>query len=344
MWASIVALHYLVIWAYPPMFCSVGFVDPGGPILMIHVNEPNIWLHTLLMFSVLVLIPLGLHVGNETQGLKMPWVEVVAAYLLGLSLLVSPVDPRVMIADDPQIRRIVPLSFLFSVPWLLVRARVAASVMLNWLRHGLPRHDRLCMQCAGIFSAIGAAWLVAHRANWTPFGFDPLIVLLTAAHFHHAGFTLPLIAGLNAKAQPGCWTRFSCVAILIGVPLVAAGITCTHFGVLAFVEPFGVSILVLGALSVAISQVRLACQSELLISHRLLHAVSGISLLGAMFLALGFGLRHLLPWAALTMPQMWLIHGSLNAFGFGLCGLLGWRLMEHRRDEITARARQGAPR
>ena len=40
-------------------------------------------------------------------------------------------------------------------------------------------------------------------------------MLLTAAHFHHAGFTLPLMAGLNAKAQPGCWTRFSCVAILV---------------------------------------------------------------------------------------------------------------------------------
>ena len=25
------------------------------------------------------------------------------------------------------------------------------------------------------------------------------------------------------------------------------------------------------------------------------------------------------------MPQMWMIHGSLNVFGFGLCGILGWR-------------------
>ena len=27
----------------------------------------------------------------------------------------------------------------------------------------------------------------------------------------------------------------------------------------------------------------------------------------------------------LTMPQMWAIHGTLNAFGFGLCGILAWR-------------------
>jgi hypothetical protein len=53
--------------------------------------------------------------------------------------------------------------------------------------------------------------------------------------------------------------------------------------------------------------------------------VSGGSLLSAMILAMGFGLRHVAPNWALTMPQMWMIHGSLNAFGFGLCGLLAWR-------------------
>jgi hypothetical protein len=49
--------------------------------------------------------------------------------------------------------------------------------------------------------------------------------------------------------------------------------------------------------------------------------ISGVSLLSAM----GFGLRHVVPDWALTMPQMWMIHGSLNAFGFGLCGILAWR-------------------
>ncbi|MBL9129568.1 MAG: YndJ family transporter, partial [Verrucomicrobiaceae bacterium] len=115
------------------------------------------------------------------------------------------------------------------------------------------------------------------------------------------------------------------VAILAGVPLVALGITCTHFGVLRFVEPFGVTVLVLGALGVAVSQIRrgIAKQGGWLV--RAGFVVSGASLLAAMLLAMGFGLRHLFPNLALTMPQMWMIHGTLNAFGFGLCGLLAWR-------------------
>lgn len=320
-WVSIVALHYAVLWASPAGCCGIGMVDPGGPVWMIRVNEADIWIHALLMLSVLVLIPLS----GPLLGSKASWMEVISAYLLGLSLLVRPVDPRVLIADDPSIRRIVPLGFLLSVPWLWFRARAAFPVLVGWLRHGISEPARLCLESARVFPAIGAAWFVAHRAQWTPWGFDPLIVLLTAAHFHHAGFTLPLMAGLNAKARPGCWTRFSCVAILLGVPLVAVGITGTHFGVLQFVEPFGVAILVLGALGVAVSQVWRGLERQRSILTRVGFLISGASLFAAMVLALGFGLRYVIPDFALTMPQMWAIHGTLNAFGFGLCGILAWR-------------------
>lgn len=321
LWASIVALHYAVLWAWPAGYCGVGMVDPGGPVWMIHVNEPDIWVHALLMLSVLVLMPLG----GEVCGSKTSWMEEISAYLLGLSLLVSPVDPRVLIADDLSIRRILPMGFLLSLPWLWVRIRAAVPVVVDWLRQGVTDRDRLCLESARVFPAIGAAWLVAYRANWTPWGFDPLIVLLTAAHFHHAGFTLPLMAGLNSKASPGCWTRFSCVAILLGVPLVGVGITCTHFGVMKFVEPFGVAVLVLGALGVAVSQVWRGLERQRTILTRIGFLISGASLFAAMVFALGFGLRYVIPNFALTMPQMWAIHGTLNAFGFGLCGILAWR-------------------
>ena len=325
LWASIVALHYAVLWAEPKAFCILRIVDPGGPILMIHVKEQDIWIHALLMLSVLVLMPLGWRFGSETRGSKSGWMEEISSYLLGLSLLVCPVDPRVLFSDEAYMRRVVPLGFLLSVPWLWVRARAAVPVVMDWLRHGIPNHDRLCLECARVFPAIGAAWLVANRANWTPWGFDPLIVLLTAAHFHHAGFTLPLMAGLNAREKPGCWTRFSCVAILLGVPLVAVGITCTHFGVMKFVEPFGVAVLVLGALGVAVSQVWRGLEPQRTIWTRVGFLISGSALFAAMVLALSFGLRYLIPNYALTMPQMWMIHGTLNAFGFGLCGILAWR-------------------
>jgi len=253
---------------------------------------PDYWIISLLTFAILILMFIERELG---------WSGTIAALLVSFSLCVPAGKFAAMLA----------------CPWLLARSWDAVLA----LRGG----TNPCQACSRVFPAIGAAWLVAHRANWTPWNFDPLIVLLTAAHFHHAGFTLPLMAGLNAKTRPGCWTRFSCVSVLAGVPLVAAGITCTHFGLTPFVEPLGAAVLVLGALGVAVSQLRRGLVKGCGVLVRTGFIVSGASLLVAMILAMGFGLRQAFPNLALTMPLMWMIHGSLNAFGFGLCGLLAWR-------------------
>lgn len=274
-------------------------------VLML-VFEDSVFVKALLLFSPLVLLPLWYGTKRPRQKLEYAAAMTMAGSFSFLS------TPGIQAA-------------LLAVPWLVARLFVLKDMAMEWRRTGMPSAATACEQAATIFPAIGAAWLVAHRANWTPWNFDPLIVLLTAAHFHHAGFTLPLMAGLNAKAAPGRWPRFSCVAVLAGVPLVAAGITCTHFGVLRFVEPFGVAVLVLGALGVAVSQVRRGLEKGRGMLVRAGFVVSGAALLVAMILAMGFGLRQVFPNLALTMPQMWMIHGSLNAFGFGLCGLWAWR-------------------
>ncbi len=264
------------------------------------------WVVMLLLFSPLVLMPQWF---GESAKLWRRKFDDAAVIVLAGSFLREPGWEAA----------------LFAVPWLVVRVLASWDVAVELRKNGLPTLAESCVHAATVFPAIGAAWLVAQRANWTPWNFDPLIVLLTAAHFHHAGFTLPLMAGLNAKARPNVLTKFSCVAILLGVPLVATGITCTHFGVLRFVEPFGATVLVLGALGVAVSQMRQGLKREWSIWTRTGLVISGAALLAAMLLALGFGLRYVLPNLALTLPQMWAIHGTLNAFGFGLCGILAWR-------------------
>ena len=266
--------------------------------------DSAIFVKALLLFSPLMLMPLWSGMRRLQHKL-----EYMAAIALAGSFQFTPGIE----------------SALLTLPWLVARLFVVKDVATEWRRAGLPSSATACLHTAAVFPAIGAAWLVAHRAGWAPWGFDPLIVLLTAAHFHHAGFTLPLMAGLNAKASPGFWTKLSCELILLGVPLVAVGITGTHFGVWRFVEPFGVAVLVLGALGVAVSQVWRGLERQRSILTRIGFLLSGASLFAAMVLALGFGLRYVIPNFALTMPQMWAIHGTLNAFGFGLCGILAWR-------------------
>jgi len=294
----------------------VGLLAWAAQLWMLKSLPPGIyWIVILLLFSAMVLMPLSRRLSDsESQQEWRPKVESGSALFMTCTFLTN--------------------SATEAIPWLLVRSAAAYEAIRNCSSKKLRDPAELTLLSARIFPAIGAAWFVAHRAQWTPWGFDPLIVLLTAAHFHHAGFTLPLMAGLNAKASPSCWTRFSCVAILLGVPLVAVGITGTHFGVLKFVEPFGVVVLVLGALGVAVSQIGRGLERQRSILTRICFLLSGASLFASMVLALGFGLRYVIPNFALTMPQMWAIHGTLNAFGFGLCGILAWRGAVKRAESL----------
>ncbi len=275
------------------------------------------WIVILLLFSAMFLMPLARCFWQSDSPPKK-WHELELAWAIGMATTFF------------------TNSAVEAIPWLMFRFAAAVEAARYCSSKTFRDPAAMTLLAARIFPAVGAVWFVAHRANWTPWGFDPLIVLLTAAHFHHAGFTLPLMAGLNARTTPGCLTRFSCVAILSGVPLVAVGIMCTHFGVLKFVEPFGVAILVLGALGVAVSQMRQGLQKQRPFLVRLGFVLSGASLLAAMLLALGFGMRYVIPNFALSMPQMWMIHGTLNAFGFGWCGILAWRWEVKQRSAASA--------
>lgn len=270
------------------------------------------WIYVLLSFAVIILLPLGerlLHARNVIP--ILPPSRLTVLFLLIMALLASPSS----------------FGGVMSLFWLLHRSLTAFQAGRAWRESRSANPADLCLLASAVFPAIGAAWLVAFCFGWMPFGFDGLIVLLTAAHFHHAGFTLPLIAGLLGRERPGRWTSLSCIAVLAGVPLVATGITCTHFGCLPWVEPAGVLVLVLGALGVAKSQMKVGFERHAFGWGRAAFVVSGLSLFIAMLLALGFGLRQFMPALALPMPQMWAVHGSLNAFGFGLLGLLGWRVL-----------------
>src|SRR5205823_2302201 len=72
------------------------------------------------------------------------------------------------------------------------------------------------------FLGVGCFWLASDRLGVRPFGYSQTIVLLTATHFHVAGFVLTLVGVLAARAG----RRDALVAtagLAVGMPLTAAG-------------------------------------------------------------------------------------------------------------------------
>lgn len=165
---------------------------------------------------------------------------------------------------------------------------------------------------------VGAAWFIADYIHFQPLGFDTQVVRLTAAHFHFAGFILPLMAGLLLARNNSTICRIAAVGSAAGVALVAGGITLTKFGCPPEMESLLAGGFCCYVLTLGCCQVRYAWQirSWLLVA-------SGLSLVVATAFALLYALRPWLPLPWLHIPCMWAVHGTLQVFGFAAFGLLG---------------------
>lgn len=307
-----------------PVFAAAFGAAVWAAFAFTRVNDlrTEAWAHALLLFVALVLVPPALELladdeePPETAHLfaRLRLAQPPAALLLAVSCWLQP--GRLAIA--------------LALPWALVCGALAAVGVLRLRRVGLKRSlDGLCRDAALMFAAVGGAWTLADRGGFRPLNFDPAIVTLTAVHFHYAGLLLPLFAGL-VERELWFW-RFAAraaVGVVLGVPALAAGITTAQLGWGTSLETAAGCGLALAGMAVAILHVRIALEAKRALAARVLLAVTGASLFFAMLLGALYALRHtgLAP-SWLGLPQMRMLHGTVNAFGVGLCGVVAWRRM-----------------
>ncbi len=192
------------------------------------------------------------------------------------------------------------LAVALTTPYALGCAWVAATAALRIVARGLRPASALVADLAYVYLGGAAVWLVAHRADHALLGYPPFWVLLTAAHFHVAGFYLTSIAALHRHP----------VALLVAlaIPLTAAGIHGPRW-----LETSAALATTAGAMGVALVA---------LFTRRLLHALSGLLLLGSMALAAAYALRAHVPaftFAGLDpLSSMVVTHGVANALAVAL--------------------------
>ena len=218
------------------------------------------------------------------------------------------------------------LSALLVVPWLLLTACLALMGLRRARGRLRDRLGDLCQDLALVFLVVGSGWALLDRLSLRPFDFDPVIVLLTAIHFHYAGFVLPLVTGVLLQDEKGTLARVAGVGVLVGIPLVAIGITATQLKWGTPLEVMAAWVLGGAGLLVAHLLGRQALRGGPTV--RVLWLIAGTSLGCGMVLAILYGSRPLLELSWLDIPMMRAIHGTANALGFALCGLLGARVRQ----------------
>jgi hypothetical protein len=262
----------------------------------------------ILLFAPLVLVPLGLELietpaiaaGETCLLLWIKRLQLPAAAVLAVSF------------SRPQ----GPLATAWAVPWLSVTGLMALLGMFRFRRLGWRLDGEAAVTTALLFILVGGGWAVISQAGLRPQAFSHAIVLLTAVHFHYAGFALPLLAsravpaGLSSRMD-----RLVLLCILGGVPAVGVGISLSpHIEVVAAIA------LATGCLLLAKRQTEAAWAAGN--ARRLtLAVVSSLSLIAAMALAAIYAVGHFAGREWLDIPTMIRTHGAFNAFGFAACGI-----------------------
>ena len=183
------------------------------------------------------------------------------------------------------------------------------------------------MEAGLLYLPVGGIWLVLSRLGETPLALGEPIILLTAVHFHYAGFAASVLAGATGRALPSAGGLFRIVALGVtgGTFLVAVGFLLSPAFKVAAIVLFVASLLALAVFSgIAVRQVRRR-------AARALVGISMASLVVGTILAAAYGIGEFTGDLPIDIPQMARWHGPLNGIGFTVCGLLGWVLVEHRR-------------
>jgi len=266
----------------------------------------------LFLLGPWVVVPLGAdlirHGGaSKSSGLR-DWVLFAAASLTTLSFFLNDRIAAAWVASA----------------WLLVCVAFAGDGLRRFVLAGTKSFQQFCFAAGEGYLLVAGVWLVASRAGVQLLAFREPIVLLTAVHFHFAGFASAILAGLldQALAQHR-WRRMLRLALVA----VAAGP-----GILGLAFLLGPKVKLAAALLIALGQLALAggmVRAGLEMKNRAGRAlllVAAGSIAAGMILAAVWAAGEYPLQAFVNIRQMAEFHGVLNAVGFTVCGLVGWRL------------------
>lgn len=281
----------------------------------------------LLLLAVLVVVPLAAPLAAP------PADATYAAQAYRAALLAQPFAAAMVVIAF--LSPIGTIAALLASGWLLLTGLVALTGLLRLLSRRSLRADELCIDAGLLYLPVGAAWMLFNRLGYGPLGFGETIVILTAVHFHYAGFAAPILAGLAgrqiASTRPALWPLFRLVAIgvIAGIAMVATGITLARYTPVVEVAAallFAASMMALALLMLlaVVPTMRGRLAQALLI-------VSAASLVVTMLLAATYAMGSFVGMPLIGIPRMVQLHGWLNAVGFALCGLLGWTLAAGER-------------
>lgn len=275
----------------------------------------------VFLLAPLVIIPLGLVLIDVPDASEKLWqlhnFIKISQPFCALSVLIAFLLPSGILAG------------VLSSSWLVLTGLIAVLGLARLISRRNLDIEELCIDAGAIYISVGGGWLVLSRLDINPLGFGDLIVLLTAVHFHFAGFAALVITGVTGRILTSVFKgklrlyQISAFGLIAGIPLVAAGITFSPF-----LEVTGA---IITATSLAILAYLIIFFVIRVITHRLAQSLLTVSalcsIIGALFIY-AYAIGEFSGSYPVSISLMVRIHGVSNALGFALCGLLAWNILQ----------------
>ncbi len=227
------------------------------------------------------------------------------------------------------------LGLVLGLPWVVAALLVALQGLCRLAERPRRSLPDLAADLARVYLPVGALWLAAYLGDLTVMGFGGLQSLLTAAHFHYAGFGACAVVALLGRSlddegEAGVgrpWRALYTVGgagLLAGVPLLAAGIAVWR--PLEHVAAWDVA---LATAATGLLLVRRATRPGPP-TARGLFVLSGLATLVSATLALEFAAHGFARLGGASLERMVRYHGLVNALGFVGCALVAFAVATPR--------------
>lgn len=286
-----------------------------------------VFVNAVIALAILILVPLGLR------------IQLMLGCIAGGKALQAPLFKLLPIGMLAAVVSFIP-GWTTNLAWLWFGSSLLIAMNgLVLILFQSPR-DKVTFSVgvSNLFLLVGALFFAFSRNEITVLGFESEIILLTAAHFHFAGYALLLFTGLIANRSEfsnisSSISHIVVGSIIVGVPTVAIGITWNPI-----VEVVGSVILVLGTIGLAAMQLKLSSY-DAYVAIRGGMITSSVSLMAAMVMAMFYAVDQFVEGQWLPIPLMVFTHGLLNSIGFSLIGLASWNQWFHEA-EIMAQSNE----
>lgn len=215
-----------------------------------------------------------------------------------------------------------------SLGWLLFTFLLGIyglTVILN--RKGRP--EEIAIGAGLVYFFIGGIWFTLYQYQFDLFQAKPATHALSSVHFHFSSAIVPIFIGLLGRVMTKkSWYPWVVAVDIIGPILIAVGIIFSKP-----IEYIGVTLFACNIVIYTTYLLGYLRRGSLQNKSSFFLVLSCIAFYTIIVVSICYPLLKNM--FSLTIHDFIPIYGSLHAFGFVLCGLIGWVLMIDSLKKLT---------